>query len=128
MAIHRRSGGIPRTISVICDNGLLTAYAEGVAQVSASLVEAVCRDEHVERCPAHVLHHNEIDARGRLQLVNRDDVRVIDRRKNLCLVQKAPPALLVHRTVSGKDFDRDVAAEARVARSIDLAHAAGTQQ
>jgi type II secretory pathway predicted ATPase ExeA len=44
IAIYRRSGGIPRTISVICDNALLSAYAEETQPVSATLVEAVCRD------------------------------------------------------------------------------------
>ena len=43
-AIHERSGGIPRTISVICDNALLTGYAEGERPVDTAVIAAVCRD------------------------------------------------------------------------------------
>jgi general secretion pathway protein A len=42
--IHERSHGIPRTISVICDNALLSGMALGRALVDAALVAGVCRD------------------------------------------------------------------------------------
>ena len=42
--IYERSGGIPRTISVISDNALLTGFAAGVKPVGAVLVLEVCRD------------------------------------------------------------------------------------
>lgn len=35
--IHRRSGGVPRLINVICDRCLLAAYAEGKSRVSRGL-------------------------------------------------------------------------------------------
>jgi general secretion pathway protein A len=44
LAIYERSGGIPRTISVICDNALLTGYAEEQRQVGPDLIDTVCRD------------------------------------------------------------------------------------
>jgi general secretion pathway protein A len=44
VAIHEHAAGIPRTISVICDNALLTGYAEGRQPVDADMIEAVCRD------------------------------------------------------------------------------------
>jgi general secretion pathway protein A len=44
MRIYERSRGIPRTISVICDNALLTGYAEEQRPVGAKLIETVCRD------------------------------------------------------------------------------------
>jgi general secretion pathway protein A len=43
-AIYERSGGIPRTISVICDNALLTGFATGVKPVGSPIVLEVCRD------------------------------------------------------------------------------------
>jgi len=43
-AIHERSGGIPRTISVICENALLTGYAEDQRPVDAGIIATVCRD------------------------------------------------------------------------------------
>ena len=44
LRIYERSRGIPRTISVICDNALLTGYAEEQRPVGARLIETVCRD------------------------------------------------------------------------------------
>jgi general secretion pathway protein A len=42
--IYERSRGIPRTISVICDNTLLSGFAAGVKPVGSDLVLEVCRD------------------------------------------------------------------------------------
>jgi general secretion pathway protein A len=42
--IYERSRGIPRTISVICDNALLTGFASGMKPVGSNLVLEVCRD------------------------------------------------------------------------------------
>ena len=42
--IYWASGGIPRTISVLCDNALLAGFAKGQKPVSVRLVEEVCRD------------------------------------------------------------------------------------
>jgi general secretion pathway protein A len=44
LAIHAASGGIPRTISVICANALLTGYAEEQRPISRKLIQMVCRD------------------------------------------------------------------------------------
>ncbi len=43
-AIFEHSGGIPRTISVICDNALVTAFAADERPVSRRVVLDVCRD------------------------------------------------------------------------------------
>jgi general secretion pathway protein A len=44
VAIHRHSKGIPRTISVICDNALVSGLAAGRRPVGPELVLEVCRD------------------------------------------------------------------------------------
>ena len=44
MAVHEHSGGIPRVISVICDNALLAGFAAGRRPVMREAVEEVCRD------------------------------------------------------------------------------------
>src|SRR4051794_3907904 len=44
MLIHEHAGGIPRTISVICDNALLTCFGLGLAAVSEKVVLEVVRD------------------------------------------------------------------------------------
>jgi general secretion pathway protein A len=38
------SNGIPRVMNIICDNALLTAYAEAQQMVSANMIETVARD------------------------------------------------------------------------------------
>jgi general secretion pathway protein A len=42
--IHEHSGGIPRTMSVIADNALLSGFAMGQRPVNAATVREVCRD------------------------------------------------------------------------------------
>jgi general secretion pathway protein A len=42
--VFERSRGIPRTISVICDNALVTGFAAGVKPIGSNLVLEVCRD------------------------------------------------------------------------------------
>jgi general secretion pathway protein A len=47
--VHERSGGIPRSISVICDNALLAAMAHGRSRVERAMVVEVCRDLRLGR-------------------------------------------------------------------------------
>jgi general secretion pathway protein A len=44
MLIHEKSSGIPRLISVIADNALLTAYALRTKPINSRIVDEVCRD------------------------------------------------------------------------------------
>jgi general secretion pathway protein A len=46
--IHERSRGIPRTISVICDNALVNGFAADLKPVGRAIVLEVCRDFHFE--------------------------------------------------------------------------------
>ena len=47
--IHKVSGGIPRTISVLCDNALVTGFAAQQPLLNTALVEEVCRDFHLHK-------------------------------------------------------------------------------
>lgn len=49
--IHERSGGIPRTINVLCDNALVNGMALERRPVDRSIVLEVCRDFRLEREP-----------------------------------------------------------------------------
>ena len=44
LAIHETSGGIARTINVVCDNALMGGFASQVKPVTRAMVEEVCRD------------------------------------------------------------------------------------
>jgi type II secretory pathway predicted ATPase ExeA len=50
--IHRFSGGIPRTINVVCDNALISGLALGRQPVDQSIVAEVCRDFHLRQSAA----------------------------------------------------------------------------
>jgi general secretion pathway protein A len=52
LAIHEHARGIPRTISVICDNALLNGFAAEQRPVGVDLVAEVCRDFDLEAAPA----------------------------------------------------------------------------
>ena len=47
--VHRGSGGIPRTISVICDNALVSGFAVGIKPITADVVREVCADFDLNR-------------------------------------------------------------------------------
>jgi general secretion pathway protein A len=44
IAVHKASRGIPRTISVICDNALVAGFASGEQPVDVATVDEVCAD------------------------------------------------------------------------------------
>ncbi len=44
MLIHERAGGIPRTISVMCDNALLTGFGLGRTTIDSAVILEVARD------------------------------------------------------------------------------------
>jgi general secretion pathway protein A len=47
IAIHEGARGLPRTISVICDNALVTGFADNVKPVGSDIIAAVCADFHL---------------------------------------------------------------------------------
>jgi general secretion pathway protein A len=63
--IHQRSGGIPRTISVIADNALVSAFALSRKPVNREIVTEVCRDlalpgtERTGSAPRRLLEHGD---------------------------------------------------------------------
>jgi general secretion pathway protein A len=44
LLIHERSKGIPRTISVVCDNAMLAAFSTGVKPIGPDIVDEVSQD------------------------------------------------------------------------------------
>ncbi len=50
--VHRGSGGIPRTIGVICDNALVSGFASGVKPITGQIVREVCMDFDLGRRPS----------------------------------------------------------------------------
>ena len=44
IAIYKQSGGVPRTINVICENALLTGFALSRQPIDSSVIAEVCHD------------------------------------------------------------------------------------
>src|SRR4030095_15250832 len=61
LAIHEHSLGIPRTVSVLCDNALVNGFAADVKPVGRQIVEEVCRDFHLTQ-KAAAAKSSRIDA------------------------------------------------------------------
>ena len=102
-----------------------SASASGIAIRSTSPSRIPCAgDEGVQGLPGHELHHDEVDALGRLDLVDGDDVRVVEGGGGARLLHEAGAAGLVRQPLGGQHLDRHLAAEARVAGAVHLAHAA----
>lgn len=53
LAVYEFSGGIPRTISVICDNALVNGFAADIHPVTRELVLEVCRDFQFAQVATH---------------------------------------------------------------------------
>ena len=49
LAIHAASKGLPRVISVLCDNALVTGFASNVRPVGSAIVAEVCKDFDLPR-------------------------------------------------------------------------------
>jgi hypothetical protein len=74
--------------------------------------------EHgVERPSVDVLHHDEVEAVVRAELVDGGDVRVAERRRGSRLEDEAPKAIGVAGNVGRKDLQRNVTRERLVGRS-----------
>jgi hypothetical protein len=83
--------------------------------------EPAGRDVVRERPPLDQLHGQEAHAVRVLDRVERDDVRVVERGDRPRLALEAGEAVGAGREVGGQHLDRDLAAQAGVARAVDLA-------
>ena len=84
--------------------------------------QPLARNQRVETGAAHVLHHDEVDGAVRLDLVDRDDVRMIECGGGLRFLDKATATLLVVQPVGRQHLDGDFTTEPRVPGAIHLAH------
>src|SRR5262249_38981847 len=63
-----------------------------------------------------------------LEVVNRRDVGMIQRREHFCLALKPAHTICVSRELFGQDFDSDFAFQLEITCAIYLAHAAFAEQ
>ena len=87
-----------------------------------------CADARAQRLALEQLRDDVRRALVAADVVDGEDVGVIERAGGARLLLEAAQAVGVGRERRGQHLDGDVAAEARVARAIDLAHAAGADR
>src|SRR5437016_4716267 len=83
--------------------------------------------ESAQRLSLDELHRDVGDGFGAADVVDRNDVRMIERRRRARLLLE-PPQRLGTGHIGRKNLQRDVAIEFRVARAIDLSHAPGADR
>ena len=66
--------------------------------------------------------------RARTDLVDRDDARVVERRRRLGFDDEAPEPLFVPDELRREDLERDASLEGQVLSEVDLAHPARPQR
>ena len=85
------------------------------------------RDQHGEVVAFDELHDQRANAARVLEAVDVRDVGMVQRREDLRFAFETGEPIGVVGEGGGQDLDRDVAIELRIARAIDLAHAAGAK-
>ena len=53
-AVHKYSGGIPRLVNILCDNGLLTSYASRKTSVEAAMISEVAVELQLAASPQRI--------------------------------------------------------------------------
>ena len=84
-------------------------------------------DEVAQRPAVDELHREIRRGTGLADFEDRDDVRMIQRGRGARLERETREAFLVREEVFRQDLQRDLAAEPRVRRAVDLAHPAGAE-
>jgi hypothetical protein len=90
-------------------------------------LERPARQPGPERLPFHELHRDEVVAVRLFHLVDRDDVGMVERGRQLGLADETLGAGVVGQGGAGEDLERHVPVQPLVARAVDDAHAAGAQ-
>ena len=121
-----------RGLDVAMHDALRVSGVERIGQLRAELEHFVerqpaARDAILQRLPVEQLHHHELLAALRADVVEGADVRVIEARDHLRFALEALVRVGVGVGLVGQELDRHLAAEARVFRFVDDAHAAGAE-
>ena len=91
-------------------------------------VEAAALQARLQVAPLDVAHRDEEEVVGRPGLVDRDDVRMVDRRGELRLAQEPVTERLVLGEAGGEQLERDPPLEPQVLGQVDDAHPAEAEQ
>ena len=127
----RRDDDIGR-LEVAMDDAALVRFFESGGHVAGkrddlSLGQRPGGDALGERRSRDVLHDEEVDPVGAVEVVNGGDVGVVQARQGLRFAAESPPRRFVAQHPRRQHLDGDVAVEVRVVRAVDLSHPAGAE-
>ena len=91
-------------------------------------IQTAASESLVQVMPLDVSHGDEEEVVGRAGLVDRDDVRVVDRRRELRLAEEAVAERPVLGEGGGQQLHRDLPLESEIFGQVDDAHAPRAQQ
>ena len=92
---------------------------------STNGINAVTFDPLPQRVPIEQLRHDVRSTFMRANVVDGQDVGMVERRRGARLLLEPREAVGIGRERHGQRLDRHLPSEARVARAVHLAHAAG---
>ena len=130
-AAVRRDDHVLR-LQVAVDDALGVRGGERVRHLGADRQQpldrqAARREQAAQALPVDELHHDVVIRRRRPELVDRHDVRVVERGGRLRLELEPRHEARVAGPGLGQRLERDLPLQPRVARAIDLAHAPGPE-
>ena len=110
-----------------CAAASASAIGDGDLQ-DAIARQATLGNQPIERLPSTSSIVRKWTPSALLDRMDRDDVRVVERRDGAGLSLKAREPIRIAGQIGRQDLERDIAAEPRIAGAIHLAHPAGAQQ
>ena len=121
-----------RGLDVAVDDAAGMRGVEGVGDLDPELEHAVerqrpARDLVLQRAAVEQFHDDELLALVLADVVDRADVRVVERRGDARLAAEPFERLGVGGEIGGQELQRDLAAETNVLGAVDHAHAAGAE-
>jgi hypothetical protein len=122
-----------RRLDVTVDDSGGMRFGQSVGDLRRKANDAVDRhrtvgDDVAQRPPVDELHRDVRRAVLLGNVVNRDDVRVVERRGRACLTLEACESTGVAGELRRKHFDGDVTPQLHMARAMYLAHAPRTDR
>jgi general secretion pathway protein A len=87
-AVHRYSGGIPRLVNILCDNGLLSAYARRKEQVEAAMIDEIAQDLEITVAPRAVAAGNNLTTKTKAISLSKPIEKMFSRSKAAAAVER----------------------------------------
>src|SRR5262249_39637623 len=122
-----------RGLQVAMDNTFVVGGFERLGDLPANVERFVdgngtARHDVCKRFAGNKLQHEELRSVRFRQVVDRPDVRMIERSEKMCFALEPNEPIRILREILRQDFDGDFPAELRIACAINLAHAARSER